>query len=108
MPEFRDEAPLERIAGIVRISVETAAGGKADVDIRAVRREDAPRLREALAAAGEAPLRILADAFNARVQPECRRGSGYVRAALHGDPRVRRTAPGRYALPGGLQAGLPL
>lgn len=45
------EAPLERIAGIVRLSVETAAGGNADVDIRAVRREDAPRLREALAAA---------------------------------------------------------
>lgn len=71
-------------------------------------RDGAEILREALAAAGEAPLRILADAFNARVQPECRRGSGYVRAALHGDPRVRRTAPGRYALPGGLQAGLPL
>jgi putative membrane protein len=45
------EAPLERLAGIVRISVETAAGGTADVDIRAVSREDAPRLREALAAA---------------------------------------------------------
>ncbi len=45
------EAPLERIAGIVRLSVETAAGGTADVDIRAVRREDAPRLREALATA---------------------------------------------------------
>lgn len=45
------EAPLERLAGIVRVSVETAAGGSADVDIRAVTREDAPRLREALAAA---------------------------------------------------------
>ncbi len=46
-----NEAPLERLAGIVRVSVETAAGGTADVDIRAVSREDAPQLREALAAA---------------------------------------------------------
>ena len=71
-------------------------------------RDGAEVLREALAAAGEAPLRTLVEAFNARVYPECRRGSGYVRDVLHRDPLVRRTAPGRYALPGGLQAGLPL
>ena len=64
-------------------------------------------LREILAA-GEAPLRALVDSFNARLYPECRRGSGYVRDTLQHDPLVRRPAPGRYALPGGLQAGLPL
>jgi putative membrane protein len=45
------EAPLERAAGIVRVRVETAAGGTADIDIRAIGRESAPRLREALATA---------------------------------------------------------
>jgi putative membrane protein len=45
------EAPLERLVGIVRVKVETAAGGAADVDIRAVRRDEAPQLREALARA---------------------------------------------------------
>ena len=70
---------------------------------------DAPELlREILAAAGETPLRALVDAFNARLWPECRRGSGTLRAALRRDPRIRQTAPGRYALPGGLQTDLPL
>lgn len=46
-----NEAPLERIAGIVRVQVETAAGGTGDIEIRAVQRGDAPRLREALAVA---------------------------------------------------------
>lgn len=71
-------------------------------------RDGAELLREALAATGEAPLRVLVDAFNERVQPECRRGSGYVRDVLQRDPLVRKTAPGRYALPGGLQTGLSL
>lgn len=71
-------------------------------------RDGAEILRETLAATGEIPLRALVDAFNARVHPECRRGSGYVRDVLRRDPRIRKTAPGRYALPGGLQAGLPL
>ena len=71
-------------------------------------RDGAEILREALAAAGEAPLRVLVDAFNERVHPECRRGSGFVRDALRRDPRIRKTAPGRYALPGGHQPGLPL
>ena len=70
---------------------------------------DAPQLlRETLAAAGETPLRTLVDAYNARLWPECRRGSGFVREALRRDPRIRQTAPGRYALPGGLQTDLPL
>lgn len=46
-----DEAPLERLVGIVRVKVETAAGGTADIEIRAIAKEDAPRLREALATA---------------------------------------------------------
>ncbi len=46
-----DEAPLERLVGIVRVKVETAAGGTADIDVRAIERDAAPRLREALAAA---------------------------------------------------------
>lgn len=71
-------------------------------------RDGAELLRETLAAAGEAPLRVIVDAFNEKLHPECRRGSGYVRDILQRDPRVRRTAPGRYALPGGLQAALPL
>ena len=71
-------------------------------------RDGAQLLQEILAASGEAPLRTLVDAFNARVHPECRRGSGYVRDVLARDPLVRKTAPGRYALPGGLQTNLPL
>ena len=71
-------------------------------------RDGAELLRETLAATGEAPLRTLVDAFNERLQPECRRGSGYVRDILRRDPLVRRTSPGRYALPGGLQTRLPL
>ncbi|HYH12533.1 MAG TPA: PH domain-containing protein [Thermomicrobiales bacterium] len=46
-----NEAPLERLVGIVRVKVETAAGGTGDIEIRAVPRDDAPRLREALATA---------------------------------------------------------
>jgi len=46
-----NEAPLERLVGIVRLKVETAAGGTADIEIRAVARDEATRLREALAAA---------------------------------------------------------
>ena len=71
-------------------------------------RDGAELLRETLGATGEAPLRVLVDAFNERLWPECRRGSGYVRDVLARDPLVRKTAPGRYALPGGLQAALPL
>lgn len=71
-------------------------------------RDGAQLLHEVLAATGEAPLRMLVDAFNERLQPECRRGSGYVRDILLHDPRVRKTAPGRFALPGGLQSDLPL
>lgn len=71
-------------------------------------RDGSQLLREILSATGEAPLRVLVEAFNARLHPECRRGSGTVRNLLHRDPQIRRTAPGRYALPGGLQTGLPL
>jgi hypothetical protein len=71
-------------------------------------RDGAELLHEALAATGEAPLRAIVDAFNERLQPECRRGSGYVRDVLGRDPLVRKTAPGRYALPAGLQTDLPL
>jgi putative membrane protein len=46
-----DEAPLERLVGIVRVKVETAAGGTADIEIKAIDKAAAPRLREALAAA---------------------------------------------------------
>jgi len=70
---------------------------------------DAPvLLHEILAESGEMPLAGLVDAFNDRVAPECRRGSGTLRNLLLRDPRVRRTAPGRYALPGGHQTQLPL
>ncbi|MGD9612686.1 MAG: hypothetical protein AB7V22_07260 [Kiritimatiellia bacterium] len=65
-------------------------------------------LREILAETGELPLRRLGAAFNERVYPESRRGSGTLRAALRRDPLVRKTAPDRYALPAGLQTGLPL
>ena len=71
-------------------------------------REGAELLREILATRGESPLRTLVDAFNARLYPECQRGSGYVRDVLQHDPLVRKTAPGRYALPGGLQTHLPI
>ena len=71
-------------------------------------RDGAELLRETLAATGEVPLRTLVDAFNERLHPECRRGSGYVRDILQRDPLVRKTAPGRYALPGGLQTALAL
>ena len=70
-------------------------------------RHGAQLLREALAGAGDAPLRALVAAFNDRVQPECRRGSGYVRDVLRRDSRIRKTAPGRFALPAGLQTDLP-
>ena len=71
-------------------------------------RDGAELLRETLAAIGEAPLRTLVDAFNEKLHPECRRGTGYVRDILQHDPLVRKTAPGRYVLPGGLQTALPL
>ena len=71
-------------------------------------RDGAELLRETLAATGEAPLRAIVDAFNGCLHPECRRGSGYVRDVLLHDPRVRKTAPGRYALPGGHQVDLQL
>jgi len=71
-------------------------------------RDGAVLLREILASIGEAPLRLLVEAFNERVYPECRRGSGYIRDTLGHDPQIRKVAPGRYDLPGGLQTDLPL
>ncbi len=65
-------------------------------------------LRELLAEVGELPLRTLAAAFNERVHPESRRGSGTLRAALRCDPLVRQTGPDRFALPAGFQPSLPL
>ena len=65
-------------------------------------------LREILAGGGDIPLRTLVSAFNERVHPECRRGSGYVRDVLRRDPRIRKTSPGRYALPEGFQTDLPI
>jgi putative membrane protein len=70
------EAPLERLAGIVRVSVETAAGGNADVDIRAVSRHDAPRLREALATARASASRNGEPATSAEREAEARATSG--------------------------------
>lgn len=64
-------------------------------------------LREILSETGELPLRALAAAFNERVYPECRRGSGTLRDALRRDPFVRKAGPDRYALPTGRQARLP-
>lgn len=46
-----EEAPLERLVGIVRLKVETAAGGTADVKIDALERDRAHELREELSAA---------------------------------------------------------
>ncbi|MDQ3524685.1 MAG: PH domain-containing protein, partial [Chloroflexota bacterium] len=46
-----EEAPLERLVGIARVKVETAAGGAADVKIDAIERANAYRLREDLSAA---------------------------------------------------------
>jgi hypothetical protein len=71
-------------------------------------RHAAPLLREILAASGESPLRALVAAFNERVYPESRRGSGTLRNALRRDPLVRQAGPDRYALPAGLQTNLPL
>lgn len=71
-------------------------------------RHAAPLLREILAAAGESPLRALVAAFNERVHPESRRGSGTLRDALRRDPLIHQTDPDRYALPAGLQTGLLL
>lgn len=70
---------------------------------------DTPELlREVLAANGEMSLRALVAAFNAGLPPACQRGSGFLRAVLLNDSLIRKTAPNRYALPGGLQANLPL
>ena len=71
-------------------------------------RDGAELLRQILSTIGESPLRTLVEAFNARLYPECQRGSGFVRAILQHDPLVRKTSPARYALPGGLQTDLPL
>jgi hypothetical protein len=71
-------------------------------------RDASQLLREILVDLGESPLRRIVEAFNLRVHPESRRGSGFVRDALRRDPRVLKTAPARYALPGGLQTRLPL
>jgi len=71
-------------------------------------RDGSVLLREILATTGETPLRILVEAFNERLYPECRRGSGYIRNALGLDPQIHKSAPGRYDLPGGLQTDLPL
>lgn len=71
-------------------------------------RDSAELLCEILSRSGESSLPNLTQAFNALVQPECRRGSGFLRDLLQRDPRIRKTAPGRYALPGGLQTGLDL
>ena len=65
-------------------------------------------LREILAESGETPLRSLVDEFNRRLHPECRRGSGTLRRLMSQDPQIHKPAPGRYALPGGLQIDLPL
>jgi putative membrane protein len=46
-----EEAPLERLVGIARVKVETAAGGAADIKIDAIERASAYRLREDLSAA---------------------------------------------------------
>lgn len=46
-----EEAPLERLARIVRVKVETAAGGTADIAVKGISKDEASRLREALAAA---------------------------------------------------------
>jgi hypothetical protein len=64
-------------------------------------------LCEILADTGDTSLRVLTAEFNRRLHPECRRGSGALRTLLGRDPRIRKTAPGRYALPGGLQTRLP-
>ena len=79
-------------------------------DGRAGRAETAAAglLQEVLATTGETALRNIVAAFNARLRPECQRGSGFVRDTLQREPRIRRTGPGRYALPGGLQTDLPL
>jgi hypothetical protein len=71
-------------------------------------RDGAVLLREILAATGESPLRLIGEAFNERVYPECRRGSGYIRDTLGRDEQIRKTSPGHYDLPGGLQTDLPL
>ncbi len=71
-------------------------------------RDGAELLREILSTCGESPLRTLVAAFNARLHPECQRGSGYVRDTLQSDPLVHKTAPSRYSLPGGLQTHLPI
>ena len=73
-----------------------------------VPRDAAELVREILSFSGEAPLRAIVDSFNRLVHPECRRGSGFVRGLLLADPLVRKVAPGRFALPGGVQACLPL
>lgn len=71
-------------------------------------RDGGDLLCEVLADLGEAPLRQITDAFNERLLPECRRGSGYVRDALGRHPLIHKVSPGRYDLPGGLQADLPM
>ena len=71
-------------------------------------RDGAELLREILSTGGESPLRSIVAAFNARLHPECQRGSGFVRDTLQRDPLVRKTAPSRYSLPGGLQTHFPL
>lgn len=66
-------------------------------------RDSAELVREILSRIGESPLRSIVDSFNCLLHPECRRGSGFVRGVLLADPLVRKTSPGRFALPGGIQ-----
>ncbi|MDR0993473.1 MAG: hypothetical protein LBN38_02745 [Verrucomicrobiota bacterium] len=60
-------------------------------------------VHEILAERGETALPVLLDALNARLYPESQKGSGTLRDLLFHDPLVRKTAPGRYDLPGGHQ-----
>ncbi len=71
-------------------------------------RDGAELLGEILLTTGEANLRTLQAELNARLLPESQRGSGYIRDTLQRAPRIRRTAPVRYELSGGIQTSLPL
>lgn len=107
--QVQPPAPLSA-EPLIRILARHASDILATVDgrIGLAARDGTELLRELLLTTGETSLRTLQAELNARLWPESRRGSGYIRDALQHAPRIRRTAPGRYALTGNIQTSFPL
>lgn len=95
---------------LLRMLLRHLPGTLATLDGRAglSERDSHELIREILAERGQTPLRELMTVFNERIYPECRRGSGFLRAVVRRDPLIRRLGSDRYAFSGNLQIGLPL